>query len=55
VLSLPTRFAQRGLLEGIVYGVVLITLLGQGLVLRFLLPHWPAGLEVEEPQVEERV
>lgn len=55
VLSLPTRFAQRGLLEGIVYGVVLITLLGQGLVLRFLLPHWPAGQEIEEPQIEERV
>lgn len=41
VLSLPTNFAQRKLLEDIVYGVVLITLLGQGLGLRFLLPRWP--------------
>ena len=40
VLSLPINFTQRSLLEGIVYGVVLITLLGQGLGLRFLLPHW---------------
>lgn len=48
VLSLPTNFAQRGLLEGIVYGVVLITLLGQGLVLRFFLPLWPAAREAEE-------
>jgi len=55
VLSLPTRFAQRGLLEGIVYGVVLITLLGQGLVLRFLLPHWPAVRETGEPRSEEQI
>jgi CPA1 family monovalent cation:H+ antiporter len=48
VLSLPTNFTQRALLESIVYGVVLITLLGQGLGLRFLLPHWPANEEEEE-------
>jgi monovalent cation:H+ antiporter, CPA1 family len=42
VLSLP-KFAQRGLLATIVYGVVLVTLLGQGLGLRILLPHWPKG------------
>jgi CPA1 family monovalent cation:H+ antiporter len=42
VLSLP-NFAQRGLLATIVYGVVLVTLLGQGLGLRVLLPHWPNG------------
>jgi CPA1 family monovalent cation:H+ antiporter len=40
VLSLPTALPQRGLLEGIVYGIVLITLLGQGIGLRVLLPHW---------------
>lgn len=40
VLSLPAKFTQRALLEGIVYGVVLITLLGQGLALRFSLPYW---------------
>jgi monovalent cation:H+ antiporter, CPA1 family len=40
VLSLPATFPDRGLLEGIVYGVVLVTLLGQGIGLRVLLPHW---------------
>ncbi len=39
-LSLPTSLPQRDLLESIVYGVVLITLLGQGIGLRILLPHW---------------
>jgi monovalent cation:H+ antiporter, CPA1 family len=48
VLSLPDKFTQRGLLEGIVYGVVLITLLGQGLGLRFLLPRWPIEQESDE-------
>lgn len=43
VLSLPRNFIAREQLENIVYGVVLITLLGQGLGLRFLLPHWPSG------------
>ena len=45
VLSLPINFTQRANLESIVYGVVLITLLGQGLGLRFLLPHWPIRQE----------
>jgi len=45
VLSLPSTFASRDLLAGIVYGVILVTLLGQGLDLRFMLPHWPK----EEP------
>ena len=40
VLSLPTAFAQRDLLADIVYGVVLVTLLGQGFGLRLFLPHW---------------
>lgn len=48
VLSLPTDFAERELLEGMVYGVVLVTLLGQGLALRFLLPHWRFGREEEQ-------
>jgi CPA1 family monovalent cation:H+ antiporter len=48
VLSLPGKFTQRELLEDIVYGVVLITLLGQGLALRFLLPFWPIALENDE-------
>ena len=51
VLSLPETLAQRNLLTDIVYGVILVTLLGQGLTLRFLLPRWKDGLiraEVEE-------
>lgn len=39
VLSLPTAFAQRNLLVDTVFGVVLVTLLGQGLGLRVLLPR----------------
>jgi NhaP-type Na+/H+ or K+/H+ antiporter len=41
VLSLPLAFPERDLLMGIVYGVVLVTLLGQGIGLRVLLPRWP--------------
>jgi monovalent cation:H+ antiporter, CPA1 family len=41
VLSLPTTLAQRNLLVDTVFGVVLVTLLGQGLGLRVLLPRWP--------------
>jgi monovalent cation:H+ antiporter, CPA1 family len=40
VLSLPMMLAQRNLLIDTVFGVVLVTLLGQGLGLRFLLPIW---------------
>ena len=43
VLSLPTALPARGLLEAIVYGVVLVTLLGQGIGLRVLLPRWKKG------------
>jgi CPA1 family monovalent cation:H+ antiporter len=52
VLSLPEALAQRNLLTDIVYGVILVTLLGQGLTLRILLPRWKDKLvraEVEEP------
>jgi NhaP-type Na+/H+ or K+/H+ antiporter len=52
VLSLPEALAQRNLLTDIVYGVILVTLLGQGVTLRFLLPRWKDRLvraEVEEP------
>ena len=52
VLSLPTALEQRNLLTDIVYGVILVTLLGQGLTLRVLLPHWKEKLvraEIEEP------
>jgi monovalent cation:H+ antiporter, CPA1 family len=43
VLSLPIALPERDLLEGIVYGVVLVTLLGQGIGLRVLLPRWKKG------------
>jgi len=52
VLSLPIALEQRDLLLDIVYGVILVTLLGQGLTLRVLLPRWKEKLvraEVEEP------
>ena len=52
VLSVPTALEQRNLLTDIVYGVILVTLLGQGLTLRVLLPRWKEKLvreEAEEP------
>ena len=52
VLSLPTALEQRNLLTDIVYGIILVTLLGQGLTLRVLLPRWKDKLvraEIEEP------
>jgi Na+:H+ antiporter len=51
VLSLPIELEQRDLLTDIVYGIILVTLLGQGLTLRVLLPRWKEKLvraEVEE-------
>src|SRR6266700_848155 len=52
VLSLPEEIAQRNLLTDIVYGIILVTLLGKGLTLRVLLPRWKEKLvraEEEEP------
>jgi CPA1 family monovalent cation:H+ antiporter len=52
VLGLPEALAQRNLLTDIVYGVILVTLLGQGLTLRVLLPRWKEKLvraEEEKP------
>ena len=40
-LSLPASLPDRGLIASVVYGVVLITLVGQGVGLRALLPRWP--------------
>jgi CPA1 family monovalent cation:H+ antiporter len=45
VLSLPSTLLGRELLQDIVYGVVLVTLLGQGIGLRVLLPQWKKGEE----------
>jgi CPA1 family monovalent cation:H+ antiporter len=43
VLSLPEGCPLRAPLAAIVYGVVLVTLLGQGTLLRLVLPHWPTS------------
>jgi monovalent cation:H+ antiporter, CPA1 family len=40
VLSLPSAVPQLTLLKYVVYGVVLITLIGQGMSLRVVLPRW---------------
>ena len=51
VLGLPTELEQRNLVTDIVYGIILVTLLGQGLTLRVLLPRWKEKLvraEVKE-------
>lgn len=42
-LSLPETLPQRGLIQSVVYGVVLVTLLGQGVAMRVLLPRWPGA------------
>lgn len=41
VLTLPANVPHRSLLAVTVYGVVLVTLVGQGIGLRVLLPKWP--------------
>jgi NhaP-type Na+/H+ or K+/H+ antiporter len=49
---LPIELEQRDLLLDIVYGIILVTLLGQGLTLRVVLPRWKDKLvraEVEMP------
>jgi len=52
LLGLPEALARRNLLTDIVYGIILVTLLGQGLTLRVLLPYWKDKLvraELKEP------
>lgn len=48
-LSLPANVPQRGLIQSTVYGVVLVTLLGQGIGMRLVLPHWPNLREGDKP------
>jgi len=50
VLTLPPETPQRGLIELAVYGVVLVTLVGQGIGLRIILPRWP---KAESPAAAE--
>ncbi len=45
VLSLAPNFPARTLLTDIVYGVVLFTLVGQGVALRAILPHMRSRLQ----------
>jgi CPA1 family monovalent cation:H+ antiporter len=40
VLSLPQGIPNSSLFEFVTYGVVLITLLGQGIAMRAILPRW---------------
>lgn len=46
-LSLPATLPHHALYANVVYGVVLVTLVGQGIALRVALPHWPDGAERE--------
>ncbi|HEX6799846.1 MAG TPA: cation:proton antiporter [Ktedonobacterales bacterium] len=50
VLALPAAVPQRGLLALTIYGVVLFTLLAQGIALRIGLPHWPRAEPPHTPQ-----
>lgn len=47
-LSLPLATPQRNTVAIVVYAVVLVTLVGQGIAMRFLLPRWP-GLARPRP------
>ncbi|HEY7975053.1 MAG TPA: cation:proton antiporter [Ktedonobacterales bacterium] len=53
-LSLPNTLPDRGLITSVVYGVVLITLIGQGIGLRVLLPRWPGLHEGRERRQAQR-
>lgn len=53
-LSLPATLPDRALIASVVYGVVLITLVGQGIGLRVLLPRWPGLRESERGAIEEQ-
>lgn len=55
VLSLPLTTPNRDLLIIIVYGVVLVTLLGQGFGLRFLLPVFQREAPVAPAEPGERL
>ncbi len=48
-LSLPASTPYLSQIQDAVYGVTLVTLLGQGIALRFLLPHWP-GVHAAKPR-----
>ncbi len=53
-LSLPTTLPHHALYANVVYGVVLVTLVGQGVALRFALPHWPGGAEREHDEPRDQ-
>jgi monovalent cation:H+ antiporter, CPA1 family len=49
VLSLPREVPHTDLFEFVVYGVVLVTLVGQGVAMRVILPSWSRRHEPVEP------
>ena len=55
VLSLPHDLPNAGLFEFVTYGVVLVTLVGQGIAMRAILPSWSARHEPIEmaPEMPE--
>ena len=52
VLSLPHDLPNIGLFEFVTYGVVLVTLVGQGIAMRAILPGWSARHEPIEMALE---
>jgi CPA1 family monovalent cation:H+ antiporter len=52
-LSLPALIPDAGPLQLIVYGVVLVTLVGQGTLMRLLLPRWPGLAPAKTAAVTE--
>lgn len=49
VLSLPHELPNTSLFEFVTYGVVLVTLVGQGVAMRVILPRWSRTHEPVEP------
>ncbi len=49
-LSLPASTPYLNQIQDAIYGVTLVTLLGQGVALRFLLPRWPGARSSAAPR-----
>ncbi len=49
VLSLPHALPNTSLYEFVTYGVVLVTLVGQGIAMRVILPPWSRRYASVEP------
>jgi CPA1 family monovalent cation:H+ antiporter len=46
-LNLPPSLPDVTLIQQVTYGVVLVTLLGQGVGMRLVLPRWPGASEAK--------